>query len=802
MVKAALLIIFSWFLLGSTFYGTEINSRTKSNDGFYDWSFDRFNMDMDSPANFGVYTVDATDRGKVRRDGVNFEFSDDTQVKWWGVNLCFAANIPSSVSSNWIPNYLSFFGINIVRIHHADNTSAFIAEGDTSQELDAAALDNFDYLVSKLKEKGIYVDLNLNVSREFLEGDGVPDVEAAKDANSKLKGATAFEPTLIQLQKDYATDLLTHVNPYTNYAYKDERAVALIEVTNENSLYHDWRDGDFDYFKYDHTTSLVYPDSYIVELTSQWNSWLSSEYTTPANLIATKSLSGADSTQTEILNHTTSGSLVVYPPASASKTFSDGTAVITIGNGGDKIYSIMYNKYYTQESDKVYQFTFTISADSNCVVRVTSQLNSSPWTLYAYKYVSVTTSPQTFDFFFPGEADVDDTRIGFYLGTLTGRTITIGDYSLKKADDYDFIEDDSDLDTFDFHRPPYTLDKGYPTTTQYEDVKTFIHDTQKSFFNTMRDHLLNTIGATVPINMSGGAHFPGYYIQADIRAYSDWISVHSYHDHPTFPGTPWDTNNFLIENDRVIPDVDNSFLNAAYWGKEGTKTMPYVLGEFNDSYPNDYAYEGYLLTPMYGRTWEWNGVFQFALQHGDYYETSSYISNYFDAIKNPQNMLCLGLGALMFQTATNVSYTNDGDVVVYTADQIAGVVGGIAGNTYTLGGITFTPNKNGAVFFYSTSNESLADSDKIVCVILGKVRSYNSGWYDDTIVAGKFTWGNSPTQLEFIPVTFSMAYTAGMAVNQLDDKGTLSTAINVINNDGTAEFTNNGIMAPWFLIDK
>jgi len=50
------------------------------------------------------------------------------------------------------------------------------------------------------------------------------------------KPVSMFDPKLIELQKKYAKDLLTHYNPYTKLRYCDDPAVALVEITNENSL--------------------------------------------------------------------------------------------------------------------------------------------------------------------------------------------------------------------------------------------------------------------------------------------------------------------------------------------------------------------------------------------------------------------------------------------------------------------------------------------------------------------------------------------------------------------------------------
>ena len=46
-----------------------------------------------------------------------------------------------------------------------------------------------------------------------------------------------FTPALIDAQKTYARALLTHQNPYTKNAYTDEPAVAMIEITNEDTFF-------------------------------------------------------------------------------------------------------------------------------------------------------------------------------------------------------------------------------------------------------------------------------------------------------------------------------------------------------------------------------------------------------------------------------------------------------------------------------------------------------------------------------------------------------------------------------------
>lgn len=41
---------------------------------------------------------------------------------------------------------------------------------------------------------------------------------------------------MIELQKDYARQLLTHRNPYTGLEYRNDPAIVIVEINNENAL--------------------------------------------------------------------------------------------------------------------------------------------------------------------------------------------------------------------------------------------------------------------------------------------------------------------------------------------------------------------------------------------------------------------------------------------------------------------------------------------------------------------------------------------------------------------------------------
>lgn len=160
----------------------------------------------------------------------------------WGVNLSFTGSFPRKEDAPAYASHLARYGINCVRIHHHDWRSPrglIDAKHPDSRHLDAEMLDRFDFFVSELKKQGIYVDLNLNVARAFQPGDGVKDAGQLGFG----KAVTLFDPRIIELQKEFARAYLTHRNPYTGLEYRQEPAVALVEILNENSLVEYWKAG-------------------------------------------------------------------------------------------------------------------------------------------------------------------------------------------------------------------------------------------------------------------------------------------------------------------------------------------------------------------------------------------------------------------------------------------------------------------------------------------------------------------------------------------------------------------------------
>lgn len=180
--------------------------------------------------------------------GDKFFFQDGTEARFWGGNLFAEANFPTHKQAEALAERIAQTGANLIRMHHLDVVAPwtdFIVRRnlfggqspETTRALDKEMLDRFDYLVSCLKKRGIYIFLSHLSSRKIMPADGIPQpADSLDDIYAGLKIEGEFDEFLIQLQQDYLKNLLTHKNPYTRQPLAGDPVLALTEIINEDSL--------------------------------------------------------------------------------------------------------------------------------------------------------------------------------------------------------------------------------------------------------------------------------------------------------------------------------------------------------------------------------------------------------------------------------------------------------------------------------------------------------------------------------------------------------------------------------------
>lgn len=211
----------------------------------------------------GFVDAPAGKHGRViaRADG-QFAFADSPQTlrRFYGVNLCFGAQYLSHAEADRLAERLVRLGYNALRIHHYERD---LVQGQSpTTKLNAQKLEQFDYLLAALIQRGIYLTTDLYVSRS------VPWREVGLDRDGQIpmdtfKILVPVHAGAFENWKQFTRALLDHTNPYTKRRYAAEPALAWLSMINEGNYGNFFRD------------LRTFP-----EWTRAWNQWLARRYPT------------------------------------------------------------------------------------------------------------------------------------------------------------------------------------------------------------------------------------------------------------------------------------------------------------------------------------------------------------------------------------------------------------------------------------------------------------------------------------------------------------------------------------------
>lgn len=206
----------------------------------------------------------AGQHGFVVAKGDTFAFADGTPVRFWATNVGTSYNWPTAKTGAMLVERLRRQGFNMVRLHHLDAGWApediFATKRISTRALDPERLDRLQAQLARYREAGIYYWTDLLVTRKFTAADGVRDAE---DLGYGAKIAGFFNPRLIELQKEYARQLLTTPNPHTGLSMAQDPAMAFVALFNESSLFMTGSVGSYSQL----------PQSYVDEITELYARW-------------------------------------------------------------------------------------------------------------------------------------------------------------------------------------------------------------------------------------------------------------------------------------------------------------------------------------------------------------------------------------------------------------------------------------------------------------------------------------------------------------------------------------------------
>jgi hypothetical protein len=598
----------------------------------------------------GLHPRPAGARGFIRATADGHLADGDGRVRFWGVNVTFGANFPEKSQAASVAQRLSKYGVNLVRFHHMDNQSAAgQAAGiwktiSPDREIDPGQLDRLDYFVAQLARHGIYVDLNLLVSRPFNRGNDLPaDIDLVTDW--KVRGALGFfDPQTRELQKRFAADLLTHVNPYTGLAYVEDPAVAFVEINNENGLVQAFLGESLD----------TLPPHYARMLKDQWNAWLRQRYDGHDALVGAWGVRQVAAGDELLRNGTFAGSLAGWngerhdTAAATFATTGDGpdggpAARIAVTAPGTAGWHVQFNQGgIGLDRDTPYTLSFWARASSARTISVDAGMAQAPWSGLGFSApLALTTAWQAFTFTFTVNQPFPNARINFSsMGLATG-TVWIAGVSLRPGGLLGLGAGER-LDG-DGIRPFRRQGEAVARTDEARrDWFRFLLETEERAWITLRDHVRALGTRALIVGTVVGCSTP------NLMARFDAVDTHAYWAHPQFPGTPWDASDWFVENTAMV----NAPGRATATGLALRRVLgkPHLVTEYNHAAPNTFQAEAFPFLATYGALQDFDVLVPFDYSSDRTWDAGR-AKGFFAVDQNPLKMASFIPAALAFLRA-------------------------------------------------------------------------------------------------------------------------------------------------------
>ncbi len=195
----------------------------KANPGYFAWEPDVDPFSGEALVDLSGLNEDvAGARGRVGASGNGFVLADGRAVNFWGANAGGVVHQLDHQSHVYLARHLAKRGVNMVRMHGG-------IYGSRDGVVDMRKLDNIHHFVWALKQEGIYTKLSFYFPAWFrldqwhAQGNRWPFM------------LLFFDPDMQRIYFKWAHTLLTTRNPYTGVPLGEERAVAIVEIQNEDS---------------------------------------------------------------------------------------------------------------------------------------------------------------------------------------------------------------------------------------------------------------------------------------------------------------------------------------------------------------------------------------------------------------------------------------------------------------------------------------------------------------------------------------------------------------------------------------
>jgi hypothetical protein len=609
------------------------NASAGTREGWFEWPL----LEPAAGSALDASTLNSSPAGSlgpVRVEKGHFVDGKGRALRFWGCNLTsFDAFPPDANSAAALARQLAKGGINIARLHHLDNpwgkgkNGSIWPQGDRNESLDAAQLDKLHRLIAELEKNGIYINLNLKVSKTLTPEDGFPaSISKVPDFQKRVD---IFQRRMIDLQKDYARRILSAKNPYTGLSLAEDPGLAVVEINNENSLLGFWTQN-----LGRGLNSIAEP--FRSELQALWNAWLKKKYAndsvlSPAWTSRAKTTESLINGRCNWSSEAKQGAQLKITPSSDSLSLK---ALVGKATGTDWHAQAHLGGLHLVDGE-TYSLEFEVRANKTRTIGVGVGLDvlaqpTDDWRSFGLlEQVDVTTEwKQVTKVFYAHSISGSPGRLSFNLAAGEG-SIYIRKLSLREGCQGSGLQKDESLLKGNISIPTQA------SRAQWADWIAFLADTERAFAVEMRDFIRNELKVRAPMVCSqidyGG--LTGMLREQDM----EFADSHVYWQHPDFAsGGMWDKDAWTIRNSPLIGEMrDRSFGALGNMAMIRVEGKPFSIGEYDHPFPSDYVCEMYPLLSSFGCRQDWDALYPFCLGATGERDKDGAISDYFDQQHHP-----------------------------------------------------------------------------------------------------------------------------------------------------------------------
>ncbi len=546
----------------------------------------------------------------------HLQWPDGTRARFVGVSLINSACFPDSIDAIATARRLRKLGVNMVRFNYFDhinsNSASALAPGNRSDTLSASQMKKLDWFLYQLKQNGIRAHFVVKSRNTPRRDDKVPGQDSTYGYGHYI---SYFSEPLQQMQQRYMTALFNHRNPYTARRYADDPVIALITVSDQNSLYDHWVNDRLN----QRASVLSYHHSRLLD--TLFTDFLKRRHASTAALRSAYR-EGIPSVGPNIVKNpgfesfTDNWNLQVGEGAQATMVLMQGgdvppgegaytmrVAVRKVNGNEGRIYLEQQGLRVRKEG--IYRVRFKAKTDSagGRQIRVVMMRGSAPSENFGLnETIDLTTAWKSFEFTFRSSGtDSISTILRFYIGRTLG-DIMLDGVSIQETG-REGLEPEETLEAYTVIRARFR-DLPKMATRRMHDQSDFYDSLARNYYRTMHRHLraLGVRALIAGTNNSAGS--ADTWTQSEYEFTSEtaqWDYNGSRTQGATYTDSTWVIRNYSVlrYRDQKIPE----FSRNAITGK------PFIAESYLHIFPNRYRSEMMLFLPSYASLHDWDGIY-------------------------------------------------------------------------------------------------------------------------------------------------------------------------------------------------